>query len=401
MGLLLWLKESPWGIGHSIEVEKMFRNMKPSTACDYLKACTVVSGAIVASLGILVIIGWYTIDNRLFAVLSGPAPMRINTAIGFVLSGIALVATVRGMAGVTLVCGGVAGSLGLLNPVEDLSSFEFQANRHLTGAYVDSAAAYLRRMAPSTGVCFLLAGVALVCSYRAERFWSQPPLVGLLGSIIVGTAAVTLLGHLIGLSGTYAWGEFGSMTLYTTLGFMALGVGIIALAWVAGTTEEMNSPRWLPLLIGAAGLTAATTSTLDLPTILSVLLEKTSEIFPLANAASIAFYNAETDGLEPVACRGMPPEEWKAMVTNETNTLAHRVAGAKTPISVRNLQTDAPEKPSEFGRKHGLVSYLGLPMMAKGRVLAVLSFVTKGAHEFSEEEVEFLMTLASETAAAH
>jgi signal transduction histidine kinase len=147
-------------------------------------------------------------------------------------------------------------------------------------------------------------------------------------------------------------------------------------------------------------INVATTSTLDLPTILSVLLEKTSEIFPVANAASISFYNAETDGLEPVVCRGMPSEEWKAMVANETNTLAHRVAAAKTPISARNLQADAPEKSSEFGRKHGLISYLGLPMMAKGRVLAVLSFVTKEAHEFSEEEIEFLMTLASETAIA-
>jgi len=92
--------------------------------------------------------------------------MQINTAIGFVLSGIALIAAARGMAGVTLVCGGIAGSLGLLTLIEDFSSFDLHINRHLTGAYVDSAAAYLRRMAPSTGICFLLAGVAFICSYR-------------------------------------------------------------------------------------------------------------------------------------------------------------------------------------------------------------------------------------------
>ncbi len=80
-------------------------------------------------------------------------------------------------------------------------------------------------------------------------------MIGLLGSIFIGIGAVALLGYLIGISGTYAWGEFGGMALHTALGFMVLGVGIIALAWVAGTTEEMNSPRWLPLLIGATSLT--------------------------------------------------------------------------------------------------------------------------------------------------
>ena len=84
----------------------MFRNMKPSTACDYLKACTVASGAIAASLRMLVIIGWYAIDIRLLEVIPSIAPMQINTAIAFVLSGIALLAAARGMAGVTVVCGG-------------------------------------------------------------------------------------------------------------------------------------------------------------------------------------------------------------------------------------------------------------------------------------------------------
>jgi len=91
------------------------------------------------------------------------------------------------MAGVTLVCGGIAGSLGLLTLIEDFSSFDLHINRHLTGAYVDSAAAYLSAYGsidrPSG---FLLAGVAFICSYRAERSWLEPPMMGLLGSIFIG-----------------------------------------------------------------------------------------------------------------------------------------------------------------------------------------------------------------------
>src|SRR5262249_53892424 len=54
----------------------------------------------------------------------------------------------------------------------------------------------------------------------------------------------------------------------------------------------------------------------------------------------------------------------------------------------------------EFFRRHGLVSYLGLPLIAKGEILGVLSFYTKQEHAFSGEEIEFLSTLADQAAVA-
>jgi signal transduction histidine kinase len=47
-----------------------------------------------------------------------------------------------------------------------------------------------------------------------------------------------------------------------------------------------------------------------------------------------------------------------------------------------------------------LISYLGVPLIVKDEILGVLSFYTKEQHEFSDEEVEFLSTLAGQAAIA-
>jgi GAF domain-containing protein/anti-sigma regulatory factor (Ser/Thr protein kinase) len=54
----------------------------------------------------------------------------------------------------------------------------------------------------------------------------------------------------------------------------------------------------------------------------------------------------------------------------------------------------------EFARRHGLVSYMGFPLIAGGDALGVLGFYTKNEQQFSSEEVDFLTTLAGQAAVA-
>jgi signal transduction histidine kinase len=67
---------------------------------------------------------------------------------------------------------------------------------------------------------------------------------------------------------------------------------------------------------------------------------------------------------------------------------------------VRNLQAEPRVRDLEFFRRHGLISYLGLPLIAKDENLGVLSFYTKQEHSFGDEEIEFLSTLADQAAIA-
>lgn len=163
--------------------------------------------------------------------------VRQISALCFLISGLGLIslanagaqtiiracsATIIGVSGVNtflffirFVFGGHAPVLGF---VKDL-------DRYLSGA----------SMPPNTATCFLLFGIAL---WRMTTPQSSRTLRGLafLASLIMATALVFLLGHVGGLDSAYAWFRIIPMNLYSSVGFVALAVGIFT--FVRG--EEMR-----------------------------------------------------------------------------------------------------------------------------------------------------------------
>ncbi len=142
----------------------------------------------------------------------------------------------------------------------------------------------------------------------------------------------------------------------------------------------------------------AITSTLDLHAVLEILLEKIDLFLPYA-VATVRLLNKTTGELEPAACRNLDEQEWKA-ATAGAGAFATMIPENNAPVMVRNGQADPQSLSPEFLRKNGLVSYLRVPLIAKGVLLGVLTFFTKEEHEFSAEEVKFLSTLASRAAIA-
>ncbi|MFQ5904697.1 MAG: PAS domain S-box protein, partial [Candidatus Binatia bacterium] len=143
----------------------------------------------------------------------------------------------------------------------------------------------------------------------------------------------------------------------------------------------------------------AITSTLDLRTLLDFLLEKVDLLLPYS-ATTIRLFNKESGLLEPIACRNVDEEEWKAERWKAGRGTPNLVFETRAPVITRNVQTDSRVRDPEFFRRQGLVSYLGVPLIVKKEILGVLSFYTKKEHEFSSEEVEFLSTLAGQAAIA-
>jgi PAS domain S-box-containing protein len=142
----------------------------------------------------------------------------------------------------------------------------------------------------------------------------------------------------------------------------------------------------------------AISSTLDLRTVLSVLLEKIELFLPIARAVTVRLLNRETGELESLACRGLDEQEWKVQPIKTLAGRGKRIVETKAPLAVRDIHHD-PDKVELFG-KHSLVSYLGVPLIAKEKVLGVLGLYTNEEHEFTGGEVEFLMTLAGQAAIA-
>lgn len=144
----------------------------------------------------------------------------------------------------------------------------------------------------------------------------------------------------------------------------------------------------------------AITSTLDLAGVLSALLEAIAALFPSC-AATVSWINKQTGALEVIAHRPLGDSRWaQTEVEAEQQGLPSIVLKTREPLAVPNAQMDPRTANPEFLRQHHLISYLGLPMIAKGDALGVLSFYLKHEHGFSREETDFLASLANQAAMA-
>ena len=146
-------------------------------------------------------------------------------------------------------------------------------------------------------------------------------------------------------------------------------------------------------------ITSAANSTLDLRGVLNVLMEKIAVLLPYA-ALRLWLRNHETGELERAACWNIDEEEWKGRSIKGTPALIQTAIETKAPVLVKDLQSDPRTMDTAYFRKQGVVSYLGVPLLVKGRVLGVVAFVTRKRHDFTGEEIEFLSVLAGQAAMA-
>lgn len=162
---------------------------------------------------------------------------------------------------------------------------------------------------------------------------------------------------------------------------------------------EQEIQRQLERIGALRDINLAATSTLDLRSVSDILLEKIEGLFPNC-ASAVRLFNKKSGLLDPVTCRNLNEEEWKTEKWNGGRGIPNIVFQSKAPLTVVNIQDDPRAKDPEFFRKHGLISYLGVPLTARSEILGVLSLYTKELHQFRDDEIEFISTIAGQAAIA-
>jgi PAS domain S-box-containing protein len=144
-------------------------------------------------------------------------------------------------------------------------------------------------------------------------------------------------------------------------------------------------------------LTASAASTLNVHAILDLLLDRISSTLPPGATTSARIWNPSTARLEPIACRNLSLEELPAC-----DGLAEMAFETRVPLVINDLQNDPRVRALDdsFFRRHGLISYVGVPLVVKGEALGVASFSMPVRHEFTPQQVEFLFMFASQAAIA-
>ena len=196
------------------------------------------AGAGCVGLGSTVVVGWLLDQPVLQSVRPGWSSMKVNTALAFLLSGMALLlAQWRATRRLAAAAAATVFTIAALTAVEYLSGIDLRIDQLLVtvppppGLIPDSGAALEAppgRMALATALAFVAAGLGLLqMATGAKR-----PAIGYVGRACaygvlgIGTLAVT--GYAVDADFLYVWYAFGSLAVHTAVGLAALGLGMLA-----------------------------------------------------------------------------------------------------------------------------------------------------------------------------
>ena len=211
-------------------------------------------------MGGFVLAGWWLDLPFLKAFMAPTGYMKANSALGFILAGAALALNstpnVRRWEWlVAAVLAALVTLIGGLTLAEYLLATDLGIDELLVTDIDGDELAPPGRMSVNGAVGFLLAGNALTFLNGQPKKPRRPMAVGLLACVLLGLALFSLSGLAFDVPTTYRWEGAKPMALRSALGFMAMAVGLMALAHEWGQREGLALVRWLPLAVGTSTLT--------------------------------------------------------------------------------------------------------------------------------------------------
>ncbi len=136
-------------------------------------------------------------------------------------------------------------------------------------------------------------------------------------------------------------------------------------------------------------------STFDPNEVLDIVLRELQHVVPYDTASIMLL---EGDGLRVVAICGWEQNMRRIeMFPLNQESAAVRVVRARTPIVISDTRT-APEWHTTYPLQDEIRSWLGVPLVAKGRVLGVLNIDSRRPDRFLPRDVEVALTFASQAA---
>jgi signal transduction histidine kinase len=212
-----------------------------------------VGAVLVIALGSLVLLGWAIHSPFLIQVLPNLAPMQRNTALNFILSGIALLGIVTGKPRLTLLGSAITFTVSAGTIFEYLFHANFGIDQLLGVAFITTQTPEPGRMSPTTALCFtVFAAVTMLCECGLIN--KRSPFLGVTGLLLAAVGASCSISVLSGTNDAFSVGDLNRIALSTGIGFILLGLGVAAAA-LDMTQPSLREPIWVSI---GAGLFVAT-----------------------------------------------------------------------------------------------------------------------------------------------
>ena len=188
--------------------------------------------ALVAS---IVLLGWVTGLAWLTSIPQGAANMKANSALAFVLTGLAILFLTfhgkrsRNFARFSSLA---VGTIALLTLFEYVTGTNLRIDELLASdPLLDPNSSAPGRMGVNTALCFALTATSLWLVTEPENLPPQHRLVGAMAAIVLSTGLIALGDYIIGFSSLRNWLGGGGMALPTAILFILIGSGALCFVW--------------------------------------------------------------------------------------------------------------------------------------------------------------------------
>lgn len=187
-------------------------------------------GFVVLLLGLVVVIGWYMRVDVLIKVISEATPMKFNSALCLMLSGIGLIAATEGKNRLSFVCGISIGIISSLTLLEYALQFQLGIDDFFLKPDFPVDNPYDARMALITAAGLFFTSLMIISisftQGRVKFFFTT-----LMASVLIILGLVVFLAYLSGLEMAYTFGQKENIAVHTASAFLLLGLGTNAYMW--------------------------------------------------------------------------------------------------------------------------------------------------------------------------
>jgi PAS domain S-box-containing protein len=221
----------------------------PSVAEWVMDAIVMLGGLLCVGVGLVVIVAWF-VRASVILTFGGKNPMSFNTALAFVVTGVALDAVARKRPRVALAAGVFDVALGLAVLAEYVLGRNLGIDQLIVKAYITPPNAVPGRSPANTAVCLVLIGAGLLVwsPWRRRR---RPAALAAAGCVIGVIASIAVFGYATGNPTAYGWWHVSAMAFLTASTLLLVAVCLLTAAWRDSEVRQAGLPRWLPMLAGA------------------------------------------------------------------------------------------------------------------------------------------------------
>lgn len=193
----------------------------------HARTTVMLLGALAALIGLVVLAGWHARLVEFVQLRPALVPMQYNTALGFFLSGLAILSLATDRPFIARALSLATMMIAIVTLAEYVTGTNLGIDELLMEAYLSTQSPYPGRMASSTATLFLLNGTAIFIAAKASRSLGATQVSGMLSAVGLAVCIATLIGYVGDIAPLLGWWDHTRMAPHTAVGHILLSTAII------------------------------------------------------------------------------------------------------------------------------------------------------------------------------